>query len=157
MTNDDFGTMIDFNELGRINGFDPKEVNSAFIYLLHEGLIEGFGAGSSVMLTHEGIIAVESVLRKVNFDDDIPFNQVELFQLKEILNDLKDKINRLELGQQVIFNRIDEVFEEAKSMQKKDWKDYLLEQSKNWVIAQTLTEGGKIAIAATLEGLNIMG
>ncbi|TLX71688.1 hypothetical protein E9993_20200 [Labilibacter sediminis] len=157
LSDGDCNIMINFNELGTRKGFDSKEVSSAYNYLVKENMIEGFGAGSSTRITHEGVKVVESALRVIDFDEDKPFAQYEIYQLSEMLDDFKGKIERLELGQVVIFDKIDEVFQDAKKMQKKDFKKYFIEQSKNWLTAQSLTVGGKVAVEAMLEGLKIYG
>jgi DNA-binding transcriptional regulator YhcF (GntR family) len=150
-------TMHDFDlkELGNELKINNAEIENSYYYLKDEGFIEPYGMGYTVTLSHYGIKAIESVLRKIDFDSDEGFNSTELFQLHSILKEIKEQIQTLKLGQEVIFNKIDEAYEKSKNTTKKEWNEYFGEQIKSWASQKVIDKSARIIIEGLLIGLKI--
>lgn len=143
---------VDLKDVGRKLGIEPTEVNNAYYYLTDEGYLEYHGAGLTVCMTHLGIKQVESLVRKVDFDSDSSFSRVELYQLKESLDEIKLLIQYQGLGQELLFEKIEETFNESKKTTKKNWKDFTKEQLKSWVAQNLISTSASELFEAKLFG-----
>lgn len=144
-----------FIELGIEGEFLEPENQNALNYLEEEDLVVTFGGGVQINLTHDGLKAAESLLRKIDFDNDSPFDSTEIYQLKIMIDEIKNKLILLEVGSEVILNRIDEAVDEAKNINKKDWKENMLNQLNDWATKKTIDTSAHIIIQAVLHGLSI--
>lgn len=148
-TEADVRVSLNMKKLGEFLKIDSSEVSKAYYFLKDEGLIEPMGAGMNICITHYGIKIVENLIRELNFEEEGGFNSTELFQLDIMLRDIKDHLQNLSLGQEVLYNRIDEAFEQSKTAKKKEWKNYFKNQVINWAINKTLDESA----ISLLEGI----
>lgn len=144
-----------FIELGIGGEFVDSENYNAFNYLVEEGLVEFFGVGVQISITHDGLKIAESLLRKIDFDSDASFDSTELYQLKIMLDEIKNKLILIEVGSEFILNRIDEAVEEAKQFNKRDWKENMLNQINDWATQKTIDASAQLIIQAVLHGLSI--
>lgn len=78
-----------FDELAKSIGIKRKEYSIAYDYLKDENLIKSMGMGYQVKITHYGIKAVESILRKIDLTEDRLFNNTELYQLNIKLDEIR--------------------------------------------------------------------
>jgi DNA-binding transcriptional regulator YhcF (GntR family) len=146
---------LDLKSIGGELQINHSEVEKAYNFLLEEGLIAPYGAGYSITLTHYGIKTIESFIRKIDFEDNKEFDSTELYQLKIILDEIKNQISELKLGQEIIFGHIDEAFEESKSKTKKNWKEYFEEQIKDWTAQKLIDYSAQIVLQSLLIGLKV--
>lgn len=151
----DSRVIIDFEELSKELEIDYNEMSKAYHFLCDEGFLEGRGMGYTLSISHYGIKSVESILRKVDFDESRSFTTTELFQLKVILEDIKQELIKLGYGQEVIFNEIDEALDKSKSFNKDSWKKYLIDKTKDWIAGELISKAGGLVIEGCLEGLKI--
>jgi hypothetical protein len=154
-TNGSILQSIEFNSLGFEKNFLDNDNHDAITYLLQEGWIEAFGGGRSIKITHTGLKIAESLLRRIDFSQDTNFNSTEIFQLRLILDELKEQLSFLQMGQEIIFDRIEEVFEESKFKSKRDWKEYFENQLKDWVAKKIIDTSANVILQGLLCGLII--
>ena len=154
-TDGDVRQPLDFKSLGGELQIGHSEVEKAYNFLSDEGLIEQYGSGYTITLTHYGIKTVESFIRKIDFEDNNEFDSTELYQLRIILDEIKNQISELKLGQEIIFDHIDEAFEQSKSKTKGNWKEYFEEQIKDWTAQKLINYSAQIVIQSLLIGLKV--
>lgn len=106
-------------------------------------------------ITHDGIKFVESMLRHIDFSQNIEFNSTELYQLKVMLDEIKVELSKLSLGQEVAFNAIDEVYEKSKETSKKDWAKYFEEKILDWSTEKVIDKSASLIIQSLMYGLKI--
>jgi len=155
VTEGDVKLAVDLSILGNHLQLNSNEVEKAYYYLKDEGYIDPYGMGLSVTLSHDGIKIVESFLRKLDFDENKKFNSNEIYQLRIILNEIKEQIEKLHLGQEIIFNQIEETFEQSKIKSKQEWKEYFEEQIKEWSSQKIIDYSAQIIMQGLLVGLKI--
>lgn len=140
LTKADTRLSLDLRELGKYLKLDGSEVEKAYYFLKDEGLLKPYGAGYTVMITHYGIKVVEATKRQINLEEEKEFNSTEIYQLNAMLNDIKTHLRNVSLGQEVLYNRIDEAFEKSKKTDKNKWKSYFKEQVVNWAVKKAIDE-----------------
>jgi hypothetical protein len=146
---------IDFEDLGIQLQLDYNEVEKAYYYLKDEGFIESYGSGYIATLSHYGTKMVESFLRKIDFGSNEEFNPTELYQLKILLGEIKEQISTLRLGQEVIFDQIDEAFDQSKIKSKQDWKEYFEGQINDWMSQKIIDYSALLIMQSLLIGLKV--
>lgn len=146
---------VEISELGQELKLPSDEVRKAFYYFVDEGLIKPHGMGYHAEITHDGIKFVESMLRHIDFSQNIEFNSTELYQLKVMLDEIKEELSKLSLGQEVVFNAIDEVFEKSKETSKKDWAKYFEEKILEWSTEKVIDKSASLIIQSLIYGLKI--
>jgi len=155
-TDADTRQAIDFKALGQHLKIDNSEIDRAYQFLLNENLIEPYGAGYTVTISHFGIKMVESYIRKIDFDENEKFNSTEIFQLRIILNEIKEQMTKLSFGQEIIFNEIEESFEKSKVENKVDWKESLEKQIKDWTTQKVIDKSASLIFQGLLVGLKVI-
>jgi DNA-binding Lrp family transcriptional regulator len=155
LTNGNTRAGIDLEELGNELQIDENEIENAYYYLKDEGYIEPCGMGYAISITHYGIKLVESFLRKIDFKENKEFNSTELYQLKIVLDEIKEQIMKLQLGQEVIYNQIDEAYEKSKEVTKLDWKEYFESQIKDWATQKIIDNTTQLIMQSILIGLKV--
>jgi hypothetical protein len=155
-TNADTRQPIDFKALGQLLKIENSEIDRAYQFLLNESLIEPYGAGYTVTISHFGIKMVESFIRKIDFTEDKNFNSTEIFQLRILLDEIKEQMTKLSFGQEIIFNEIEESFEKSKTENKTDWKESFEEQIKNWSAQKIIDKSASLIFQGLLVGLKVI-
>jgi hypothetical protein len=147
---------VSVGAIGELLKIEETETIKAYSYLIDEMLIKPYGMGSSFgMLTHAGLKEAESIQRKIDFNVDISFNTTEIFQLRIILDEIKQELNKLHLSQEIIYNSIDETFEKSKTKTKLNWKEYFEGQVRDWSAQKLINSSAEIIMRGILVGLKI--
>lgn len=154
-TDGDVRKIIDFKELGRKLNIENDEIEKAYYYLINEEFVAPRGTGYTVCLTHHGTKLVESFLRKIDFEENKDFNSTELYQLKAILQEMKEQLEILQLGQEIVFDKIDEVFLESKVKTKNEWKIYFENQIKDWSSQKIIDVSAQLILKGLLHGIKL--
>jgi len=146
---------LDLKAIGSDLKIDRTEIGKAFHYLIDDGLVESAGGGYIVTISHYGIKMIESFIRKIDFDNNSNFDQTELYQLRIILDEVKEQIGKLQLGQEVIFNQIDDAFEKSKEKTKPEWKDYFENQIRDWSAQKLIDYSAQLLILNLIQGIKV--
>lgn len=155
-TNADTQQPIDLEILGVHLKIESSEIGKAYHYLLDEHLVENYGTGYTVVISHYGIKQVESFTRKIDFDEDRNFDTTEIYQLRIILDEIKEQISKQAMGQEIIFNAIDEVYENSKTEKKDKWKENLETKVKDWATQKIIDKTGSLIFQSLLVGLKVI-
>lgn len=147
---------IDLKALGQSLNIDYSEIQKAYYYLKDENLLEPYGTGYTVTISHFGIKTVESYLRKIDFSEDEKFTSTEVFQLRIMLDEIKKELVKVSFGQQIIFDEIEKSFERSKVENKIDWKESLEEKIKDWTVNKIIDESSSLMFQGILAGLKFV-
>jgi hypothetical protein len=122
-------SMYPISEILTGNGVKPKrytEPSELLESLENAGLVECYnaiGMNGSAKLTINGAILVEQSREPVREDyNDIPFSHQEMSQKIE---ELKSELNKVGLGNEILFDELQEIKELYKTLNKKNWAQLL--------------------------------
>lgn len=105
--------------IGNSIGLDKNTTLRITDYLNAKGLIEIMTGDRDIRITVEGIDEAEAILGGGN---DILLNE----DLQNQLNEIKDQLNLISAGQEVLFNEIEDRFKNINKVSKKDFKTIIL-------------------------------